>query len=589
MRNAGILAALVAAAAVWMVVAADQQVAGHMDKLAEGLFELFTEDKQFPLVLSAAIWAVAFVLLVAYPLLVVAPQSVSLRRLRAVVERCPDERAFAGRFHEISQRLAADRLIGHAWKEFQETLVKPGDQVDVVQNTTRPQSFINFSCAQNASTALRIMPHLPNYFVGVGLLLTFVGLVAALDSASGSIQGPVKEAQDGLSKLLNAATVKFWTSIAGLMSSIVLSFFFRLYSLFLEGEFGSLCHALERRMEFATPQRIFVDVRDTIQEQLAETKKINTEVAMSIADGVGQQFRDHVPGMLTAAVKPLVDAVQESSDRVREGATEGLEELVNRFARTLEGSTSQHLDSMSATLQHLTQSLETTQGSINSSGDEFARRMTEGSERLDASVDGVKSALDQVGKSLILLHRQLERQGSELSAVSERSREVARSMENAANSINAGLEPFQQVGQSLSESTSRLERSTVAMAERIDSAVSAVGSVSGELTAVSQALQSAWESYRERFEGVDEDLEQAFTQLQQAVENQQRIVQEFVKNLDRSFERALSGLSGGIEGMDSTIEGIDSMLEKWTQALERMSLTRMSGEADQANGSDEHQ
>lgn len=84
MRNAGILAALVAAAAVWMVVAADQQVAGHMDKLAEGLFELFTEDKQFPLVLSAAIWAVAFVLLVAYPLLVVAPQSVSLRRLRAL-------------------------------------------------------------------------------------------------------------------------------------------------------------------------------------------------------------------------------------------------------------------------------------------------------------------------------------------------------------------------------------------------------------------------------------------------------------------------------------------------------------------------
>ena len=154
MRYAGILAALVAAVAVWMVFAVDQQVAGQMDTWAEGLFELFTKDRQFPLVLSAAIGTVAFVLLVAYFLLVVVPQSVSLRRLRAVVERCPDERAFAGRFHEISQRLAADRLIGHAWKEFQETLVKPGDQVDVVQNTTRPQSFINFGCAQNASTAL---------------------------------------------------------------------------------------------------------------------------------------------------------------------------------------------------------------------------------------------------------------------------------------------------------------------------------------------------------------------------------------------------------------------------------------------------
>ena len=572
MRYAGILTVLLAAVAVWVVMDPDQQVADHMGTWAEGLFNLFKDDR-FPLVLSAAIGAVALVLLAAYFLLVVAPQAISLRRLRADVERYPDERAFAGKFHEVSQRLSANRLIGHAWKEFQETLVRPDDQIKVVQNTTRPQSFINFNCAQNASTALRIMPHIPNYFVGIGLLLTFVGLVAALKFASGSVGGDADQAVRGLQDLLGAATFKFWTSIAGLMSSIVLSFFFRLYSLLLEGEFGLLCHSLERRMEFATPQRIFVDVRDTIQEQLAETKKINTEVAMSIADGVGQQFRDHVPGMLTAALKPLVDAVQESSDKVREGATGGLENLVNRFARTLEGSTGQHLDSMSATLQRLTQSLETTQGSINSSGDEFARRMTEGSERLDASVDGIKGTLDQVGNSLALLHRQLERQGSELSAVSERSREVAHSMESAANSINQGLEPFQQVGRSLGESTGRLERASVAMAKRVDSAVTTVESVSSELTAVSQALQTAWESYRERFECVDEDLEQAFTKLQQAVENQQRIVQEFVRNLDRSFERALSGLSGGIEGIDST-------LEEWKDALERVNLPPVPGKVD---------
>ena len=355
MRFAGILIVVLASVAVWMVTDSNHQVAGYMGKWAEGLFALF-KNNQFPLVLSAAIGAVALVLLVAYLLLVIAPQAISLRGLRADVEQYPDERAFAEKFHEVSQNLSANRLIGHAWKEFQETLVKPDDQIRVVQNTTRPQSFINFNCAQNASTALRIMPHIPNYFVGIGLLLTFVGLVAALKFASDSVGGDVDQAVGGLQNLLKAATFKFWTSIAGLMSSIVLSFFFRFYSLFLEGEFGSLCHALERRMEFATPQRIFVDVRDTIQEQLAETKKINTEVAMSIADGVGQQFRDHVPAMLTAAVKPLVDAVQASFGKVREGATEGLEDLVNRFARTLEGSTSQHLDSMSTTLQHLTQS-----------------------------------------------------------------------------------------------------------------------------------------------------------------------------------------------------------------------------------------
>ena len=168
------------------------------------------------------------------------------------------------------------------------------------------------------------MPHLPNYFVGVGLLLTFVGLVAALKSAESAVGGGAEQAVQGLQGVLAAAAFKFWTSIAGLLASIVLSFAFRLFTLRLEKAFSFLCRAIESRMAFATPQRIFVDVRDAVEEQLAETKKINTEVAMSIADGVGKQIQEHIPALLADALKPVVDAVDETSRKVGEGATEGL-------------------------------------------------------------------------------------------------------------------------------------------------------------------------------------------------------------------------------------------------------------------------
>jgi hypothetical protein len=64
---------------------------------------------------------------------------------------------------------------------------------------------------------------LPNYFVGVGLLFTFFGLVAALQFASGAVAADIDEAQGALRNLLAAATFKFMTSICGLFSSIVFS------------------------------------------------------------------------------------------------------------------------------------------------------------------------------------------------------------------------------------------------------------------------------------------------------------------------------------------------------------------------------
>lgn len=653
-RYAGFAMLVMIAFSVGAILLFPEAVASFMRGIADWLFLQF-EDDAFPLVLAAAILAIFAVMLLAYLLFIVWPIAIALRSARKFVES-HDERSFAKNFHEVSQRLESDWLIGHAYSEFRETLVEPKHDDDIVQNTTRPHTFINYNCALDKSTALRLMPHIPNYFVGVGLLLTFVGLVAALFFANNSVGGDASEAVEGLRNLLAAATFKFWTSIAGLLSSIALSISFRFYTLWIEGGFVELCETIEERLGFATPQRIFFDVRDNIEEQLSEIKKFNTEVAMSVADGIGNVFREQVPAMLADAMRPLVDAVQESSDKVREGATGGLQNMVDSFTETLEGSSGQHLKQMSATLAQLTGTLEAMQGAMNSSGDDFSRRMAEGAERLDStmrevadsmqalaeglklqlgeaglsfgsslqdslarlsnqseemgrqlaaqsrdastafsdevakaaraladsanenaessanfaqqlretlgqSVDGVHGALDRVGNSLTSLQGQLERQGSAMSVVSERGQETARSLESVSRSINSGLEPFQRVGQSMSESASLLERSVLSMATKIDGTATIVESLSKDLSAVSTALQSAWNSYKERFEAVDEDLERAFTQLQEAVENQQGIAQKFVRDLDGSFTRALSGLAGGIDGMRESIEYLSDALE----------------------------
>ena len=119
------------------------------------------------------------------------------------------------------------------------------EALDLAPENTKP---LRYSCAQESSLALRYMPHIPNYFVGIGLLLTFVGLVAALNFATTAVGGDAIQAVKGLKNLLTAATFKFWTSIAGLLASILLSFFFRYFTLHLEGQFAGLCRTIEGGM-----------------------------------------------------------------------------------------------------------------------------------------------------------------------------------------------------------------------------------------------------------------------------------------------------------------------------------------------------
>jgi hypothetical protein len=59
-------------------------------------------------------------------------------------------------------------------------------------------------------------------FIGLGLVFTFLGLVAALGAASETIATGEADAQSALLGLLGAASVKFFTSVAGVGGALIL-------------------------------------------------------------------------------------------------------------------------------------------------------------------------------------------------------------------------------------------------------------------------------------------------------------------------------------------------------------------------------
>ena len=149
------------------------------------------------------------------------------------------------------------------------------------------------------------------YFVGIGLLLTFIGLVIALSAAAGSTStGDAKNMTASLFNLLNAATFKFSASIAGLFSSIALSILFRILFDQHQSGFDNLCRQVENRVFYLSPQFITYRAYGVEQEQLHHLKEINDVQFF-------QRFGQAVGPALKSAVEKCDRAVGHETGQYR--------------------------------------------------------------------------------------------------------------------------------------------------------------------------------------------------------------------------------------------------------------------------------
>ena len=583
MRRLSWLAVLVLpCAAIAGIVAYADLTADIMNTGASYLFALF-RDKTFPLVLAAGIISFGVALAVAYLIFLVIPVLASMRQKRKWITQYSDTNSFAAEFDAISQRLERDRLIGHAWSEFRETVLRPETEPPVVQNTVRPHTFINAQYVQDHTLALRFMPHLPNYFVGVGLLLTFVGLIAALNSATGTVGGDIDAAISGLQDLLNAATFKFWTSVAGLGMSIVLSVVFRIYSQLIEGAFVGFCDAVERMMQFQTPQAIFAEMRELEQEQLSETKKINSEVAFTIGNSINDNLNEKLPSALQSALEPMTAEVRRTSDAIVNRNSEGVDAMVDKFANTLESGSGQHMKEISQTLENLQSTLSAMQGSMDSSGDEFARRMAEGAERLDSTMREMSSAITElVGQ----LRSQVDEAGSSMTSqleetlkrISEQSEAMAQNLANQGQSASrAFAENVENAARSLQDSAdanAQASAQTVQdLSKQLEATVSSMDSGVSKLTSRMQEVDTSLSNQAQAFENivaqekaVSQSLQTASSQLRDGVQPWQ----EAGRTLAQTTQQAESAITNASKQLGEAIETAEQLSKSLGEVSEHL-------------------
>jgi len=178
--------------------------------------------------------------------------------------------AFAEAFEGIDKRLGgmAHPALELGWAHYRSQLT-PTDDGRLAASIHAADVF------DHADSPARSLEWWANIMVAIGLVITFMGIVAALTEATAAMgAGGDGAMQSALINLLTIAATKFWTSIAGVLASIILRLAARRRRKAIEALEAHFFALLDACVRFAPPEKVML-------EQLAALARIETALARS--------------------------------------------------------------------------------------------------------------------------------------------------------------------------------------------------------------------------------------------------------------------------------------------------------------------
>jgi hypothetical protein len=489
------------------------EILGQMlDAFLDILDFVYGERWVAPFVLLPAMFAAAFVVRQratarVVPYLKAARERAGVLQSALGDDRDPDaeRRAFAGNYIQVSRAMGAEQDGAHnlvqAWREFQESMVD--ESASPVRNTNRPSAFFNRSVPK-----LTVLNFASNIFVGAGLILTFLGLIVALNTAAQNMGEDIAAAKLSLEHLLTVAGAKFFTSVAGLGASIWLRFTEYNLSKKIRHETDLICELLERGLLYVSPQRLAVEQLEVLREQRDQLKFFNTDVALQLSERIGAQF--------SQAIAPVAASLTELNNNmtsVTQGIGAGAREAIEKVS-------GDQLRGLSETLGELRGKLDAIGQSVGNSGADAANQIRLAGEDFSRAASDIRAAFDR-------LAGQVDGMGTR---ITEQSDAAQTAQQKALADILAGIEDAQ----------SRSNSMLTTMLSTLQAAGSqAAGTIQQEVEkTLKVGVEASSETFRKAIEASSGELRENTKKLSDAVGEAAQQVERASVGFSQSGEKA---------------------------------------------------
>lgn len=383
-------------------------------------------------------------------------------------------RVFAGALEAIGVALAGQDLLRKPWAAYSATIVFPRHTGhDVARSADEPSRWFNANLFNAAGVDLRYHAAMPNLLVGAGLLATFFGLTVALMSAQGVVTGDASERNAALSALLGAASLKFITSLIGMLFSIA-------YALLRKRQIGgveTLINAICIRLEELAPPITSVDIQNeslrVSEQQFEQLQRFNAELASKIGDAIDERFDNR----LGNHIGPLRETIEQLASRLSSGSEAAIETMLQQFTDKMQGgagdrmsSVTQMLDTLAGRLDAMSGAFSGAAGELSSAASAIGTQLREGGSTAAAELQSqmTSAAHDLKGMMRELTEGLAAEGGTQRAAMAEQVQNIVEQLKALqSESHAAGAQATQELAQRVAGAAMALERSADTVAERL--------------------------------------------------------------------------------------------------------------------------
>lgn len=540
-----------------------------------------------------AVGALGFLLVLASINLVLmwAKRRVLNRDLRAgisALEALTTREQLSEHYESVREVLENQQSLKHDWHEFEETLILPESVDQPILNTKRPRHFFD---SERLSASIQPLVR-GETLIGLGLLFTFAGLIAALVKAQDvfTAGADTNDIKQGLAVLISTAGAKFIASLGGVLSSIVTNAVQSYYLRKSDDQVRAFTDKLETLVRFVSAEQLAIEQRNELQRQTTAVEGLGNQIAVAVGDRIDNAMSG-IPPMIQAAMNPTTEAIERALETMSAQGNEGIAQMAKDFQESLTGASEESMRTVVAQLTSLSETLEsTTRGFAETQEDlktalsgmkdqvreqaEFAanelheqirKAIEDGAKRtseevqkavdnirgnLEAPAEQMRDGIDRwnakaelVADSLKRVNEQLVIHRSTIEGVNTSMTASSRSMVEASESVKATADPIREIAEILDKSVGEIRDLHEASLSNANE-TGANAQVALETTRrLFDELKAAWSNQSELLHGADAELEGAFMRINQQLKESLDVLKQFVTDTDSQLAKSVESLS----------------------------------------------
>ncbi len=210
------------------------------------LFDLFTHS-EMAIGLAGGMILVGILIFLYLLVVFYIPAKAKLEQLIDDVKNINDTLDMSAKINDIDRMMNTALVTRYSWNSWKKYFIF-ADKNQAIHTTTPASEFFNIDTMEEGGVSIKSYSHVADSFVGIGLVFTFLGLVSGIYFAAKGLSGDAEQAKQGLVQLLDAATFKFMTSIAGVGIAVLFTIGYNKIIHKLEIAFIELSTLLEERI-----------------------------------------------------------------------------------------------------------------------------------------------------------------------------------------------------------------------------------------------------------------------------------------------------------------------------------------------------